>query len=275
MADEIKIESQDNTSELDILKKRIDDVEMAMGAFNPRNMAGLRSKDLNQAINTLTFYDTNGAKRLYIKGDIIQMYDENESLASTFQSDTYATRINSATDIQLAVGNAHKVVISAINNDGSIEPAVSGTINIGSATKRFGEANFNGYLTSWYNIRPNTDPSCSSIGASDRYFMYLYSWYVRYKDIAAFKSHDDIALIKNIKEKTITRTQVDGFDKDNKPKKREEIIDVWDETTMPPEVYKDGFYDAGAVQGLTIGTLKQIIDKIDAMEQEIKLLKNK
>jgi len=55
MADEPKIESQDNTSELDILKKRIDDVEMAMGAFNPRNLAGLRTKDLQQATRSNLF----------------------------------------------------------------------------------------------------------------------------------------------------------------------------------------------------------------------------
>ena len=57
MADEIKIESQDNTSELDILKKRIGDVEMAMGAFNPRNLAGLRTKDLQQATRANLFGD--------------------------------------------------------------------------------------------------------------------------------------------------------------------------------------------------------------------------
>jgi len=55
MADEIKIESQDNTSELDVLKKRIDDIEMAMGAFNPRNLAGLRTKDLQQATRSNLF----------------------------------------------------------------------------------------------------------------------------------------------------------------------------------------------------------------------------
>ena len=38
---------------------------------------------------------------------------------------------------------------------------------------------------------------------------------------------------------------------------------------MPPEVYQDGFYDAGAVQGLTIGTLKQLIEKVEKLEQMV------
>jgi len=174
-------------------------------------------------------------------------------------------------NLTLSTGSTKKLFITCPD----IEPTTSGKPNLGTSTKRFGEANFNGYVTFWYNIRPNTDSSYSSIGTSDRYFQYLYSYYVRYKDLAAFEEHDDIALIKNIKEKKILRYQVKGFDKSKKPIKENETIKVWDEKTMPPEVYKDGFYDAGAVNGLAIGTLKQLITKMENLEQEIKLLKNK
>jgi len=57
--------------------------------------------------------------------------------------------------------------------------------------------------------------------------------------------------------------------KENKGKTRLVEKSVWDEKTLPPEVYKDGFYNAGAVSGLIIGTLKQIIAKVEALEQKI------
>jgi len=44
---------------------------------------------------------------------------------------------------------------------------------------------------------------------------------------------------------------------------------------MPEGIYKDGFYNAGAISGLAIGTLKQLITKVENVEQEIKLLKDK
>jgi len=88
--------------------------------------------------------------------------------------------------------------------------------------------------------------------------------------LAAFQEHDDIGLIKNIKDKTITRYQVEGYDEEKKPIKKEETIKVWDEATFPEEVYKDGFYDAGSVQGLTIGTLKQLIERVEQLELKVK-----
>ena len=39
---------------------------------------------------------------------------------------------------------------------------------------------------------------------------------------------------------------------------------------MPSQVYQDGFYDAGAIQGLTIGAIKQLIEKIENLESKIK-----
>jgi len=55
--DETKIEYQEEDSPIEELKKRIDDIEMSLGVFNPRNMAGLRTKDLQQATRANLFGD--------------------------------------------------------------------------------------------------------------------------------------------------------------------------------------------------------------------------
>jgi len=54
---EPKLEQQDSQSELDVLKKRIDELELSIGVLNPRNMAGLRTKDLQQATRANLFGD--------------------------------------------------------------------------------------------------------------------------------------------------------------------------------------------------------------------------
>ena len=46
MADEPKIEYQDTSSPIEELQKRIEDVELSLGVFNPRNMAGMKPGDL-------------------------------------------------------------------------------------------------------------------------------------------------------------------------------------------------------------------------------------
>jgi len=55
--DEPKIENQEKDSPIEELKKRIEDIEMSLGVFNPRNMAGLRTKDLQQATRANLFGD--------------------------------------------------------------------------------------------------------------------------------------------------------------------------------------------------------------------------
>jgi len=54
---EPKIENQEEDSPIEELKKRIEDIEMSLGVFNPRNMAGLRTKDLQQATRANLFGD--------------------------------------------------------------------------------------------------------------------------------------------------------------------------------------------------------------------------
>jgi hypothetical protein len=57
MAEEFKqeIEQDKGLSPIEELRKRIEDLEMNLGALNPRNLAGIRRKDLRQAVAT-NFY---------------------------------------------------------------------------------------------------------------------------------------------------------------------------------------------------------------------------
>ena len=58
MADEKpKIEEQDTSSPIEELQKRMEDIEMSLGVFNPRNLGGLRTKDLQQATRANLFGD--------------------------------------------------------------------------------------------------------------------------------------------------------------------------------------------------------------------------
>ena len=52
-----KIEEQDTSSPIEELQKRMEDIEMSIGVFNPRNLAGLRDKDLSQATRANLFGD--------------------------------------------------------------------------------------------------------------------------------------------------------------------------------------------------------------------------
>ena len=101
--------------------------------------------------------------------------------------------------------------------------------------------------------------SKGSCGTNTNYWKYIYGDNIRYKDLDSFDNHDDISLIKKIKEKETTK----GGKKRN----------VWDYDSMPEETKSDGFYSAGAVQGLTIGTLKQLIDRVEKIENKLNNIK--
>jgi len=221
--------------------------------------------EMSGSTNKIIFYDSGGQSRIEIGGtDILYFRDAAGAYGGLLQATT-EFRIAGAKNLSLEAGSGYKITFNR-----KIEPTTSANLGFGTSDKRIGIAHFGDYIYSWYTILPHTDYSYSSLGESSRYWCYLWAKYVRYKDLAAFQEHDDIALIKNIKDKTIKRIQVDGYDKDKKPIKREEEVRVWDEETMPPEVYKDGFYDAGAVQGFAIGALKKIIEKVEQLESKVK-----
>ena len=127
-------------------------------------------------------------------------------------------------------------------------------------------------LGSGSNLNPDSD--VSDLGQSYDYFHQLYANLVRYKSIAAFDSYDDIQLMKDIKMKEsfvgqASLVKVDSKGKRKITKRKDVKKEVWDEKTMPKEVYEDGFYDAGSVNGLLIGAVKQLIEKVETLENII------
>jgi len=113
----------------------------------------------------------------------------------------------------------------------------------------------------------------NDLGQSTQYWYRIYGNHIYYKDHQAFDKYDDIALMKNIKMKTVRRKDtlksIDGLLSEGK----EKDVDIWDENTMPPETMEDGFFKNGAVNGLLIGTMKALIAEVDLLKKEIKNLK--
>ena len=176
-------------------------------------------------------------------------------------------------DHHSSTSNALAITPSSVIVAGVCQPSADNSYDLGATPSNYWR-NFylqnNMYINN--DVYPNSDNSSSALGFSTRYFLQLFANYVRYKDLAAFETHDDIALIKNIKKRTVTNQNIKELDiKRNHIKSKNMTKEIWDEKSMPPEVYQNGFYDAGAVQGLTIGTLKQIIDRVEKLEQKVGL----
>jgi hypothetical protein len=120
------------------------------------------------------------------------------------------------------------------------------------------------------------------LGTSSEYLTYVYGYYLRYKDLDSFDHHDDISLMKNVKEKKVKSQIIDKYievngkhGKEKKPVFKEVEKYVWDIDTMPEETKSEEFYDAGAVQGFLIGTVKQLIGEVEDLKKRISLLKVK
>lgn len=214
----------------------------------------------------IKFYDSGSVERLQIGGsNVVYFRDQNGDYDGLIQAITDTMRIVADKNISLEAGTGGVIEINK-----NIVP--DGTCSLGTSSDKMFTCHFSSYIYSWGCVQPNTDPSYSSLGEQTRYWQYLWVNYLRYKDIDTFQTHDDIALIKNIGTKEVTRVQVEGYD-DTKippvPIKKYETVHVLDPDTMPEEVKFGEFCDAGALQGLIIGTLKQLITKVEELESKI------
>jgi len=107
------------------------------------------------------------------------------------------------------------------------------------------------------------------LGNSSNYWgrVYANTYYGKNATIQSFQNHDDIALIKAIKAKHI----ILKANKKRRIPRRE--IDVIDIDSLPPEIIlEEGgekFINMGGLSSLALGAIKQMADKVEALETRI------
>ncbi len=110
--------------------------------------------------------------------------------------------------------------------------------------------------TTTQNFLPTiSDYHC--IGSPDNYWWKLYADHIYYKDHAAFQKHDDLAIIKAMTVKEVT-------DKDGK---KVEMIDF---DSIHPDLKEGELVSLGAMQGLTLGAIKQLVKRLELLEEKVK-----
>ncbi|MFW6173583.1 MAG: hypothetical protein ACOC5T_07555, partial [Elusimicrobiota bacterium] len=72
--------------------------------------------------------------------------------------------------------------------------------------------------------------------------------------VGSYDTHPDIKMIKNI-----------GVKGQKKGKR-----DSWDLSGLPDDVEKDGNVNIAQLNGLLIGTLKELIEKVEKLEKKVK-----
>jgi len=119
-----------------------------------------------------------------------------------------------------------------------------------------------GSNSSWYELGQST---------SGNYWYSLYVNKLYYKsDEGSFEEHEDIEMMKNIKEKDSV-LEIKNKKTGKKEKKQRK---VWDKKTYPNEVLgENGFTKGNEMFGFLIGTFKQLIEKVEKLEDEIESLK--
>jgi len=118
--DEVKIEYGDNQNPLDELRKRVEDLEMSLGVFNPRNMAGLRGKDLRQATRANLFGDGSDGDVVISNSQSLSrdMYYKNLTIESGGNLRTNSYRVFVKGDLIIKNGGKiHNDGYNGVNGD--------------------------------------------------------------------------------------------------------------------------------------------------------------
>jgi len=108
------------------------------------------------------------------------------------------------------------------------------------------------------------------LGNSSYYWYALFANYVRYKTLSSFEQLNDIELLKNIKT-TVEEVEevVDG-------KTIKVQREVWEKKTMQHVLDESGeFIDAGKLNGFFVGVLKQLVEKIELIEEKLSKLERR
>ncbi len=249
------------------------------------------------------YFDSDG--KLKVGQATIVMDKDGISISSNAYSTNFKLTRSGYSTAYLRYDGSTFIMNMGLRTGGAVVPDVTDSYNLGSASLKWnylyanyigdssnkvstiyanslGNSSYyvtsgyisSGYITNAYidNLNPDggicyfgkTDTPTSflpttsnkmSLGIATKYWYSIYSNIIRYKDLASFQHHDDISLIKSISTQKKGKKEV--FD--NLP---EEVIERVPDTG-------DYFIDAGAMQGLTIGTLKQLIERVEKIEAKL------
>ncbi len=108
-------------------------------------------------------------------------------------------------------------------------------------------------------------------GGSGLYWsaVYSYYYYAKHTSLVSFDKHDDIRLLKSVPTKTKKEKLMKG------KKEIEKDVEYFDLTDIPEAKGEGDMINLGAVNGLLIGTVKQLIEEVETLKNEITNLKNK
>jgi hypothetical protein len=108
-------------------------------------------------------------------------------------------------------------------------------------------------------------------GNSSYYWYQVYAHYYMAKDSSfhSFDKHDDIKLLKNVSTKIRKEKRLEG------KKEVEKDVEYFDLSNIPEVKGEGDMINLGAVNGLLIGTVKQLIEEVETLKNEITNLKNK
>lgn len=159
----------------------------------------------------------------------------------------------------------------------TLEPSSNASYDLGTSTRRWDRVYFDsrlymyGTTSSRSFVLPNVAGG-SNIGSPSLYFNQMYADNVSYKSLNSFDHINDIEAMKKIKLKTV---EVEEPDEVGKKEKKMITKQVWDFNSLPKDTKDGEFYNAGAVSGFIIGSIKELIKKVETLESQLQELKNK
>ena len=158
-----------------------------------------------------------------------------------------------------------------------LEPSSNASYDLGTSTRRWDRAYFDsrlymyGTTSSRSFVLPNVAGG-SNIGSPSLYFNQMFADNVSYKSLNSFDHINDIEAMKKIKLKTV---EVEEPDEVGKKEKKMITKQVWDFDSLPKDTKDGEFYNAGAVSGFIIGSIKELIKKVETLESQLQEFKNK